>query len=362
MARKRNTHQYQILRYEEIPVEAVMPNEANPRGDIQLLADDPKLRDMAASIATSGQHNPGLVYEQVGHWSLPDQPGHYVILQGERRWRACRLAGAKVSHYRALVVETPKSKEIEMEWLGIDESHKEQWQTFYLLRFARDLAAEKGIAVTSAEIASKTGLGADDLRTAERLFRLEPELLALVEEYENEVYRQRIAGRRTGRIAMSSLSERARDFSINKAVMVQEIFTLLREHYDSVVEDRSDLDVQMALVAKATTGGASLQNLDDFRRSLKANIGKPQMLAEVDKIINGGVRIKDSLKASGNANVSEFAKFVASVAKLANRAQRMAHKTPHLNLDENDQLQASNELVSLAALLMQMSNDIKHRR
>lgn len=68
--------------YRSIPLEAIEPNPQQPRGAIS--ADG--LQALAASIREVGVLQPVVVRQG-------DEPGSFVLIAGERRWRAARLAG-----------------------------------------------------------------------------------------------------------------------------------------------------------------------------------------------------------------------------------------------------------------------------
>jgi ParB family transcriptional regulator, chromosome partitioning protein len=66
----------------ELPVDAIEPNPSQPRGRI----DDEALQALAASILASGVLQPVVV-------APAEEDGRHVLVAGERRWRAARLAG-----------------------------------------------------------------------------------------------------------------------------------------------------------------------------------------------------------------------------------------------------------------------------
>ncbi|MBR3682980.1 MAG: ParB/RepB/Spo0J family partition protein [Tidjanibacter sp.] len=72
-----------VSRMEEIDVESIIPNPKQPR----TIFDDDALEELANSIATLGLIQPITVRRE--------QDGKYIIISGERRWRASRLAGRK---------------------------------------------------------------------------------------------------------------------------------------------------------------------------------------------------------------------------------------------------------------------------
>jgi ParB/RepB/Spo0J family partition protein len=79
--------------FEEVPAGAITPNPRQPRR----VFDEDALAELADSIRIVGLLQP-VVLRRVG-------PGHYEIVMGERRWRACQLAGLDL--VPAIVRETP---------------------------------------------------------------------------------------------------------------------------------------------------------------------------------------------------------------------------------------------------------------
>lgn len=67
--------------FAEIPLESIKPNPRQPRG----VFDEDALAELVTSIKEVGLLQP-VVVRQVG-------PAHYELIMGERRWRACRIAG-----------------------------------------------------------------------------------------------------------------------------------------------------------------------------------------------------------------------------------------------------------------------------
>ena len=67
--------------FEEIPVGAITPNPRQPRQ----VFDEEALEELAESIKVVGLLQPVVVRKVM--------PGHYELIMGERRWRACEIAG-----------------------------------------------------------------------------------------------------------------------------------------------------------------------------------------------------------------------------------------------------------------------------
>jgi ParB family transcriptional regulator, chromosome partitioning protein len=96
--------------FEEIPVGAVTPNPRQPRQAF----DEDALDELAASIREVGLLQPVVVRKVM--------PGHYELIMGERRWRACELAG--LAQIPAIVRET--SDDDMLRDALIENLHREQ--------------------------------------------------------------------------------------------------------------------------------------------------------------------------------------------------------------------------------------------
>src|SRR5215467_12286041 len=79
--------------FDEIAIGAITPNPRQPRQNF----DDDALDELAASIREVGLLQPVVVRKVM--------PGRFELVMGERRWRACQLAG--LEHVPAIVRGTP---------------------------------------------------------------------------------------------------------------------------------------------------------------------------------------------------------------------------------------------------------------
>ena len=84
----------------ELDLDLLTPNRYQPRGDVE----DPKLDELARSIAASGVIQPILVRQIVA--------GAYEIVAGERRWRAAQRAG--LLRIPVVVRDVPEDKLLEL--------------------------------------------------------------------------------------------------------------------------------------------------------------------------------------------------------------------------------------------------------
>ena len=114
--------------FEEIAIGAVTPNPRQPRQTF----DEDALDELAASIREVGLLQPVVVRKVM--------PGHYELIMGERRWRACQRAG--LDHVPAIVRDTPDD-ELLRDAL-IENLHREQ------LNALEEAAAYQHCSTTSA--------------------------------------------------------------------------------------------------------------------------------------------------------------------------------------------------------------------
>lgn len=121
----------------ELPLEQVHPNPGQPRKQF----DEEGLRLLADSIGAKGQLQPILVREGEG-------AEQYIIVAGERRWRACRIAG-RASVYAVITKGDPD--EIAL----IENTQRQDLDPFELADGIAKLLAKDG--ATQADVARLIG-------------------------------------------------------------------------------------------------------------------------------------------------------------------------------------------------------------
>lgn len=99
-----------------LPLDELRPSPDNPR---HLTDDDPKLRELADSLRTLGQIEPIVVRAVEAGGSKCGPAGEpadiimdYIILAGERRWRAARIAGLGALECKILACDDRTALEI----------------------------------------------------------------------------------------------------------------------------------------------------------------------------------------------------------------------------------------------------------
>ena len=140
--------------FDEIPVGAITPNPRQPRQ----VFDEETLEELAASIAAVGLLQPVVVRKIM--------PGHYEIVMGERRWRACELAG--LPHIPAIVRET--SDDDMLRDALIENLHRQQLNPLEEAAAYQQLLDD--FSATHEELARKVGRSRPHISNTIRLLNL----------------------------------------------------------------------------------------------------------------------------------------------------------------------------------------------
>lgn len=141
---------------EEVPVSSIAPNPKQPRQ----IFDEDTLAELAASIAAVGLLQP-VVVRRVGG-------GSYELVMGERRWRACLLAGVDV--IPAIVKET--SDDDLLRNALMENLHREQLNPLEEAAAYQQLLDD--FAATHEELARKVGRSRPHISNTIRLLNLPP--------------------------------------------------------------------------------------------------------------------------------------------------------------------------------------------
>jgi len=147
-----------------IPLSAIAPDPKQPRKDF----DKGKLNELADSIKTVGQLVPALLRPR------PGKTGEFFLKQGERRWRACKIAGK--NHIRAIVSDSPAEQSlieaIIDNYVRVGLSHLETAMALAELKEAKK--------VTDTELGKFFGKSAAWVQQHLNILRLPDEVLALM--------------------------------------------------------------------------------------------------------------------------------------------------------------------------------------
>lgn len=148
----------------EIPLDKLRPNPEQPRHHF----DEAALADLADSIRRHGVLQPLLVSE--------DTDGGYVVIAGERRWRAAGLAG--LATVPAVIRERLGARD-ELALALVENLQRRDLSALEEARAFEHLRSEHG--QSQAEIAAALGRDRSTIANALRLLQLPEKIQAMVE-------------------------------------------------------------------------------------------------------------------------------------------------------------------------------------
>ena len=149
-----------VSRMEELDIESIIPNPKQPR----TIFDDDALEELADSIATLGLIQPITVRRE--------DDGKYIIISGERRWRASRLAGRKTI---PAYVREADDKELH-EMALVENIQRQDLNAMEIAISLQRLIDECG--VTQETVAQRVGKKRSTIANYLRLMQLSPEVQA----------------------------------------------------------------------------------------------------------------------------------------------------------------------------------------
>lgn len=247
----------------------IVPNRNQPRRDF----DEESLQELAASIAEHGLLQPIVV--------RPNTDGTYMIIAGERRWRACRMAEL----YEVPVVIKETDDKTLMELALIENLQREDLNAVEEALGYKALIEEFNL--TQEEVATRMGKSRSAVTNALRLLNLnDDELDAL----------------RQGLISAGHA----------RALLAVESTALRRQMLDAAIKGASVRELEKMVA------------LGKQKPQKKAPVSKPTFYSEVELALKNEMRrkvyIKPTSKGKGTLTIEfysdkelqEFAKKLAS--------------------------------------------------
>lgn len=156
---------------QQLALDQLQPGQYQPRRDIQNEA----LEELAASIKSQGLMQPIVVR------SLPGVDSRYEIIAGERRWRACQLAG--LTSIPALIRDVPDEAAIAMAL--IENIQRENLNPMEEAIALHRLQQEFGL--TQLEVAEAVGKNRTTVANFLRLMNLNDDVKRLLENGDLEM-------------------------------------------------------------------------------------------------------------------------------------------------------------------------------
>ena len=147
----------------QIPLHLAEPNRYQPRRTF----DEAQLAELAASIRSAGVVQPILV--------RPGTSGKYEIVAGERRWRACKIAG--LTHVPGVLATL--TDEQAAEWALVENIQRTDLSAMERAWAVRGLAERFGL--THAQIGDRLGIDRSSAANLSRLTELEQEIHELLD-------------------------------------------------------------------------------------------------------------------------------------------------------------------------------------
>ena len=141
----------------------VEPNRDQPRKHF----DQEALEELATSIKEYGVIQPIVVTKK---------DGYYSIIAGERRWRACKIAGLK--EIPAIIRED--NERINSEISLIENMQREDLNPYEKALGVRTLIDKYGLS--QEEVAKKLGKGRSTIANTVRILNLDPRVLEMVKQ------------------------------------------------------------------------------------------------------------------------------------------------------------------------------------
>lgn len=174
----------------QIPVEAIQPNPQQPRTDLNTA----RLEELAASIREHGIIQPLIVSED-------QQPGSYILIAGERRWRAAQLAGLSM----VPVIEKTVSEQGQLELALVENLQRTDLTPLEMAEAYHQLA--EIFSMTHEQIAQRVGKSRSSVTNSIRLLNLaEPVRTALADGRISEGHARALLALPTAKAQQAALS------------------------------------------------------------------------------------------------------------------------------------------------------------
>lgn len=262
-----------VSRMEEIDIELITPNPKQPRTTF----DEDALEELADSIATLGLIQPITVRKESN--------GKYIIISGERRWRASKLAGRKTI---AAYVREADDKELH-EMALVENIQRQDLNAMEIAISLQRLIDECG--VTQETVAQRVGKKRSTVANYLRLMTMCPEVQAAL---------------KAGLISMGHAKAIAAAPEQSQAALVKKVIKK-----ELSVRATEQMAKKMAEGKKGSTNTSEEEFPEIYTRAVE----------QLAKLVGEEIKIKRSADGSGKiiigfANDEQIASLVAKLDSL----------------------------------------------
>ena len=190
----------------QVPVAKIDPNPLQPRTDF----DEDALRELAASIRADGVLQPVLV--------RPDKD-RYILIVGERRLKACRIAGLSTVPAVIRMIEPDKLLEVTL----VENIQREDLNPLEIAAALERMIADLGLI--HEELAERTGMSRASITNHLRLLKLPLAVRRLLRAGKLQMGHARALLPLDNQVQQEELAERA----VKSQLAVREVEHLVRE-------------------------------------------------------------------------------------------------------------------------------------
>jgi len=225
----------------KLPIGRVTPNRYQPRKNFS----PDSLQELAASIKSHGLNQPIVVARR--------ESGDYEIISGERRWRACQLAG--LEHVDAIVRDGISNEQM-LALSLIENIQREDLNAIDIAQAYKQLVDSFGVAQT--EIAQYCGKSRAAVSNALRLLELPPQIQKAVQTGAIS------EGHARALLTVPDRNERLRLFhtALDKKLSVRELELAARSAFSAAAKPR-----------KKRAGAVKSPEMEELENSLQKSLG-----------------------------------------------------------------------------------------
>lgn len=263
---------------------AIQKNPSNPR----LYFNDEKLDQLRTSLQEKGVLVPLIVYES------PGEPGKYILMDGERRWRSAQDLG--FGEVPVQVIPAPDPVENLVQMFNI-HSVREEWSLVAIALALQELMRMTG-EDRETRLSDETGLTRSTVRRAKRLLSLPADELDRIQ-------------------AEAPLDRTEQVHRVDLYLEIERADSVLRRAIPEIEERFSRPEIIRQFARKREEG--TLRNVTDFRDVGKLAEAARDEVVDRSRVVDAVTRLIEDV----NLNPPEV---YERVAALAVRQQDLARK------------------------------------